>query len=218
MLQILSSTKQKSPKDSQQVCSGFIPVHALPFLAAPEQSGLHQRRPPPAQSGTASQADSATPEFNPEQEAKCRSILRSKDYYKILGVDKTCSSEEVKKSYRKVCCYFASIVHVVFQLALQFHPDKAKCPSAEAAFKELSKAYQCLSDSEARKHYDIYGISFRRICRFISTLYNIVYITSIGSEVDAPQQQQQYRQNYESHFMSPEVRNHYTFFVTQKSC
>lgn len=68
------------------------------------------------------------------------------------------------------------------QLALQFHPDKAKCPSAETAFKELAKAYQCLSDDEARRHYDTYG-----------------------TEDDNAPQQQQYRQHYESHFMTPEV-------------
>lgn len=68
----------------------------------------------------------------------------TKDYYKILGVDKSASQEEIKKAYRK--------------LALKYHPDKNKGnKEAEEKFKEATEAYDVLYDSEKRKKYDMYG-------------------------------------------------------------
>ena len=66
-----------------------------------------------------------------------------KDYYKILGVPKTAKDNEIKKAYRK--------------LALQWHPDKNKAPGAEEKFKEISEAYDVLSDKEKREIFDKYG-------------------------------------------------------------
>jgi molecular chaperone DnaJ len=64
-----------------------------------------------------------------------------KDYYKTLGVAKGASADEIKKSYRK--------------LARQFHPDANKGDSkAEERFKEISEAYNVLSDEKRRKEYD----------------------------------------------------------------
>ncbi len=66
-----------------------------------------------------------------------------KDYYEILGVKKTDSSETIKKSYKK--------------LALKYHPDKAgddKKKKYEESFKEINEAYSTLSDPEKRKKYD----------------------------------------------------------------
>jgi molecular chaperone DnaJ len=63
------------------------------------------------------------------------------DYYKILGVGKNASDEEIKKSYRK--------------LARQYHPDRNPGnKQAEERFKEISQAYDVLSDAEKRKQYD----------------------------------------------------------------
>ena len=68
----------------------------------------------------------------------------TKDYYKILGVDKNVDDSTLKKTYRK--------------LALKYHPDKNKDdPAAEEKFKEVAEAYDVLSDSEKRQNYDNYG-------------------------------------------------------------
>lgn len=68
----------------------------------------------------------------------------SKDYYKILGVEKSASQDEIKKAYRK--------------LALKYHPDRNKDDkTAEERFKEVGEAYAVLSDIEKRKQYDTFG-------------------------------------------------------------
>lgn len=68
----------------------------------------------------------------------------SKDYYKILGIEKNASQEEIKKSFR--------------QKAHQYHPDKAG--GDEAKFKEINEAYQVLSDPQKRVQYDQLGSAF----------------------------------------------------------
>lgn len=70
----------------------------------------------------------------------------AKDYYKILGVDKTATPEEIKKAFRK--------------LAHQYHPDKQG--GDESKFKEVNEAYQVLGNAEKRKQYDQFGADFER--------------------------------------------------------
>lgn len=66
------------------------------------------------------------------------------DYYKLLGVDKSASTAEIKKAYRK--------------LALKYHPDQNNGDkAAEAKFKEVNEAYAVLSDTQKRQQYDTYG-------------------------------------------------------------
>jgi len=70
--------------------------------------------------------------------------MAKRDYYEILGVIKSATNEEIKKSYRK--------------LALKYHPDKNKGDKAsEGKFKEASEAYHILSDKERRTNYDQFG-------------------------------------------------------------
>ncbi len=65
------------------------------------------------------------------------------DYYSILGVSKTSTADEIKKAYRK--------------LALQYHPDRNKGKEAEDKFKEVTKAYEVLSDPQKKQTYDQFG-------------------------------------------------------------
>jgi len=68
----------------------------------------------------------------------------AEDYYKVLGVDKKASGDEIKKAYRK--------------LALKYHPDRNQGnKSAEEQFKKISEAYAVLGDPEKRKQYDSFG-------------------------------------------------------------
>ena len=67
------------------------------------------------------------------------------DPYEVLGVAQNASSEEIKKSFRR--------------LAMEYHPDRNKDINAEARFKEINNAYEILSDQEKRARYDRYGHS-----------------------------------------------------------
>ncbi|MGH8516917.1 MAG: DnaJ C-terminal domain-containing protein [Panacagrimonas sp.] len=73
--------------------------------------------------------------------------MEYKDYYKILGVSRSASADEIKKAYRK--------------LAREFHPDKNKAKGAEEKFKEANEANEVLSDPEKRKAYDTLGPNWK---------------------------------------------------------
>ncbi|UCH66319.1 MAG: DnaJ domain-containing protein, partial [Ignavibacterium sp.] len=75
--------------------------------------------------------------------------MEFKDYYKILGVDKNASQEEIKKSYRK--------------LAMKYHPDRNQGnKEAEEKFKEVTEANEVLSEPEKRKKYDTLGSNWKQ--------------------------------------------------------
>jgi DnaJ-class molecular chaperone len=72
-----------------------------------------------------------------------------KDYYEILGVERSADEKEIKRAYRK--------------LALKYHPDKNPGDKqAEEKFKELNEAYEVLGDAQKRARYDQLGTSYRQ--------------------------------------------------------
>src|SRR5882757_2130551 len=73
--------------------------------------------------------------------------MEYRDYYKILGVARAATADEVKKSYRR--------------LARKFHPDVSKEKDAEARFKEVQEAYEVLKDPEKRAAYDQLGSNWK---------------------------------------------------------
>ena len=66
-------------------------------------------------------------EFSKEQLDAVKKVKQCRDYYEILGITKEATDSELKKAYRK--------------MALQFHPDKNKCPGASEAFKGILATY-----------------------------------------------------------------------------
>lgn len=111
----------------------------------PSENGHHVDK---SQSGGAAAKTEETSNgernYTEEHVQLIRQINKHKDYYAVLGVEKACSVEEIRKAYRK--------------LSLKVHPDKNKAPGAEEAFKKVSKAFKCLSEEDSRRQYDQTGL------------------------------------------------------------
>src|SRR5580658_3439456 len=74
--------------------------------------------------------------------------IEFKDYYKVLGVERTASHDDIRKAFRT--------------LARKFHPDVAKDKKhAEEKFKEINEAYEVLGDADKRKKYDNLGADWK---------------------------------------------------------
>lgn len=69
--------------------------------------------------------------------------MNKRDYYEVLGIDRSANEQEIKKAFRK--------------LAMKYHPDRNKEADAEDKFKEINEAYEVLSNPESRQKYDQFG-------------------------------------------------------------
>lgn len=76
-------------------------------------------------------------------------MAADRDFYELLGVSKDASQEDIQRAYRK--------------LARANHPDVNKDPAAEERFKDVSEAYDVLSDPQTRQRYDAFGPGFRQV-------------------------------------------------------
>jgi curved DNA-binding protein len=74
---------------------------------------------------------------------------RSRDFYRDLELGRDAGQDDIQRQYRK--------------LARQYHPDVNKDPGAEERFKDISEAYDVLSDPETRRRYDAFGADFRQV-------------------------------------------------------
>lgn len=75
--------------------------------------------------------------------------MADRDFYEILGVPRNASQDDIQRAYHK--------------LARAYHPDVNKDPSAEERFKDVSEAYDVLSDPQTRRRYDAFGPDFRQV-------------------------------------------------------
>src|SRR6202030_3360958 len=73
--------------------------------------------------------------------------MEFRDYYKVLGVERAASADQIKTAYRR--------------LARKYHPDVSKEPNAEARFKEMQEAYEVLKDPEKRAAYNQLGADWK---------------------------------------------------------
>eukprot|EP00933_Yihiella_yeosuensis_P070525 TRINITY_DN78640_c0_g1_i1.p1 TRINITY_DN78640_c0_g1~~TRINITY_DN78640_c0_g1_i1.p1 ORF type:complete len:383 (-),score=71.16 TRINITY_DN78640_c0_g1_i1:574-1722(-) len=147
----LTKAKRMCPEDSsidallQQAASGGGGASPGPGSASSE--GPRQRpsaaRPSATSSSGPSRVSKEGKTYTAEQMTTVQRILRTKDYYDLLEVNKGANADTIKKAYRK--------------LSLKVHPDKNHAPGADEAFKKVSGAAQCLMNPEKKSVYDRYG-------------------------------------------------------------
>ncbi|OHT13211.1 hypothetical protein TRFO_16781 [Tritrichomonas foetus] len=78
-----------------------------------------------------------------EEYPEVEKVLKAETLYEVLCVEKTCTTDQIKRGYKK--------------MAMKVHPDRCKHSKATAAFQRISHAYQVLSDDDKRSHYDRFG-------------------------------------------------------------
>jgi serine/threonine protein kinase len=96
--------------------------------------------------------------------------MAKKDYYSVLGIPKTATSDQIKKAFR--------------ELAREFHPDINKSHKAEDRFKEIAAAYEVLSDQDKKEKYDKYGDTRPAILQTKKNRYTIEGLVTSGDLSD----------------------------------
>ena len=90
----------------------------------------------------AAEAEAPKP-YTAEDAKVVREILNAKDYYQMIGVEKSFTENDLKKAYRKK--------------ALKLHPDRNNAPGSKDAFQKINAAMECLSDPQKKRVYDQVG-------------------------------------------------------------
>jgi hypothetical protein len=136
-------------------CSRLDPnmTEAKKLLVAVQKLQSHASKPAPASSSGNSNNNNATKSSssssnardtgNRDEAAWVKKIMAGRSYYDILGVQRTCSSSELKKAYRKT--------------SLKVHPDKNSAKGSVEAFQKVTDAYDVLSDERKKEIYDQVG-------------------------------------------------------------
>lgn len=132
--------------------------------------------------------------------------MANTDYYQVLGVSKTATSDEIKKAYRK--------------LAMKYHPDVSTEANAEEKIKEVNAAYEVLGDPEKRKAYDQFGQAgserMRQQQQYQQQYGNAQQFTTMEDLFEAffrTSQQQQYQQrNGQQYQQYQRPRPRFNFF------
>lgn len=138
--------RQQSSRESSH--TGASTNHSRAAPNGGGESSAHRRQSTAASRQTNANTQPSKPDNStPEQKILVRRIRATKDYYEMLGVQKTASEDDLKRSYKK--------------LALKLHPDKNQAAGSEHAFKAVSQAYACLSDPSKKAAYDQYGTEDR---------------------------------------------------------
>ncbi|CAL0320076.1 unnamed protein product [Lupinus luteus] len=166
----LLSAIQKDEGDQPAAAASGEPSEPSSPLKPSGQPSIRRRGLARGSSSASSSSVAAT--YTDEQISVIREIRRKKNYYEILGLEKSCTVDDARKAYRK--------------LSLKVHPDKNKAPGAEEAFKSVSKAFQCLSNEESKRKYDVSGedesVYERRTNRQATRAYNGYYEADVDAE------------------------------------
>ena len=141
-----ASRARTSSRESGSTRPGTRPWRPFPTTDAPEGTVARRR---PARVRRPGAAAAPGGRRGRQGRARAGSPWRAATSTQILGVPRTASQEEIQRAYRK--------------LARTYHPDVNKDPEAEERFKDVSEAYDVLSDPDQRQRYDAFGPDFRQV-------------------------------------------------------
>ena len=116
---------------------------AAALLAALQGGNGHSARPSSAAGAAAAAPKASAAAGSGDGQAAIRRVMAARTYYEMLGVERACSDNDLKKAYRKT--------------SLRVHPDKNSAPGAVQAFQRVTEAFDVLSDARKKEIYDQVG-------------------------------------------------------------